>query len=271
MLVTPIRPDTSKSYQSAFVPSLILERFCSNGSLTAYMSTETYANPYSVAAAGASERALFIRRTYIHVAMAILAFVGLEAVLWRIPSVVSFANAIYGKPLIFLGAWMGISWLANSMAYSQKSKGVQYLGLGLYTVFLAIIMMPMMMYAHYQFPGQDLLTKAAFMTLSIVAGITTVAFVTKKDFSFLGPIVMIGGFIALGMIVCGMLFGFNLGLWFSVGMVVLMAASILHTSSNMIHNYGTDQYIGAALALFSSIAMMFWYILRILMSLASSD
>jgi len=45
----------------------------------------------------------------------------------------------------------------------------------------------------------------------------------------------------------------------------LMAGSILYTTSSMVHRYSPDMYVGAALCLFSSIAMMFWYILRIFM------
>lgn len=229
------------------------------------MTTQTYAQPYSVAAAGASERALFIRRTYMHVALAILGFVALSAVLWRMPAAVQFSASIAGKPLILLAAWLGISWLANSMAYSRTSRAVQYGGLALYTILVAVIFLPMMMYAHYRFGGEQLLAKAAFMTISLFLGLTAVAMVTKKDFSFLAPMLMIGGFVALGLIVCGMLFGFDLGLWFSLGMVVLMAGSILHTTSSMVHRYSTDMYVGAALCLFSSIAMMFFYILRMFM------
>jgi FtsH-binding integral membrane protein len=232
------------------------------------MTSQAYAQPYSVASAGASERALFIRRTYMHVALAILGFVALSAVLWRMPAAVQFSASIAGKPLILLGAWLGISWLANSMAYSRTSRAVQYGGLALYTVLISVIFLPMMMYAHYapQFAGQQLLAKAAFMTISLFFGLSAVAVVTRKDFSFLAPIIMVGGFVALGLIVCGMLFGFDLGLWFSVGMVALMAASILHTTSSMVHRYSTDMYVGAALCLFSSIAMMFFYILRIFMN-----
>ena len=74
----------------------------------------------------------------------------------------------------------------------------------------------------------------------------------------------IGFFIAIGLIVAGMIFGFNLGLWFSVGMVVLASGSILYQTSNMVHKYSEDQYVGASLGLFASLMLLFWYILSIL-------
>ena len=230
------------------------------------MNNESYASSYSVAQAGADERALFIRRTYMHVALAILAFVGLSALFWRIPAVVSLSAGLLGKPIILLVAGMGVSWLANSMAYSQTSRAGQYLGRGRYTLLVAFIFVPVMMMAHYQFPNEGILEKSAYMTLALFAGLTAISFTTKKDFNFLGPILTLGFFIALGLIACGMIFGFSLGIWFSFGMVALCAGSILFTTSNMIRHFPSDMYVGAALSLFAGIAMMFWYILQIFMS-----
>jgi FtsH-binding integral membrane protein len=38
-----------------------------------------------------------------------------------------------------------------------------------------------------------------------------------------------------------------------------------------LHHYRTDQYVAASLALFASVALLFWYILRIMISLNSRD
>jgi uncharacterized protein len=93
-------------------------------------------------------------------------------------------------------------------------------------------------------------------------------FITKKDFSFLGGILTIGGFIALGLIVCSAIFGFTLGLIFSVVMVAFAAAAILYDTSKIMHNYATHQYVAASLELFASVALLFWYVLQVVMSLS---
>ena len=120
---------------------------------------------------------------------------------------------------------------------------------------------------HYE----GIIMKAALATLALLLGLTFVAFTTKKDFSFLGSFLKIGSFIALGLIAMQLLpipglGGFDLGLWFSIGMVVLASGSILYNTSNMIHHYRTDQYVAASMGLFASVALLFWYILRIFMS-----
>lgn len=74
------------------------------------------------------------------------------------------------------------------------------------------------------------------------------------------------GFLALGVIVCAILFGFQLGFWFSVAMLVFAGFAVLYQTSAVIHQYGNSQYVAAALGLFAAIALMFWYILQILLA-----
>jgi len=122
-------------------------------------------------------------------------------------------------------------------------------------------------------PYEGLVFKAGLLTGALVAGISLVAFTTKKDFSFLGGFLKIGGFIIMGLIVLSFIPGINLdlGVWFSAAMVIFASISVLYTTSNIIHQYNTNQYVAASLGLFASVALLFWYILRILMSFANND
>jgi FtsH-binding integral membrane protein len=54
--------------------------------------------------------------------------------------------------------------------------------------------------------------------------------------------------------------------WFSAAMIVLACGYILYDTSNVLHHYRTDQYVAAAVALFASVALLFWYVLRIMMA-----
>ena len=100
-----------------------------------------------------------------------------------------------------------------------------------------------------------------------------VAFVTKKLTSpFLAAArwLMYGSILALVAIIAGAIFGFQLGTFFSVAMVGFAGAAILDDTSNVLRNFPEDRYVAAALQLFSSVALMFWYVLRLVMSLNSS-
>lgn len=229
--------------------------------------TSGYANPYVVAAAPATERAEFIRRTYVHLAGAIAVFVLLEMILLKQPWAESFSTMMLGNWWVVLLAFIGVSWIADRFAQSAVSKSTQYMGLGLFVVAEAIVFLPILYLAAFKVGG-DVIPKAGILTGALFAGLTVVAFTTKKDFSFLGGFLKIAFIVALALIALSFIpaFPINLGTWFSAAMVLIAAGSVLYTTSNIIHHYRPDQYVGASLALFSAVALMFWYILRILMS-----
>ena len=215
-------------------------------------------------------RANFIKRTYVHLAGAIAAFAVIETLLLKSGISDSFVSMLAGSRwswLIVLGAFMLVSTVANNWAHSGMSREKQYMGLGLFVVAEAVIFMPLIYMALARDPSGTLLQNAAIVTAALVAGLTFTAFSTKINFSFMGRFLMIGGFVALGMIVASMLFGFSLGLWFSGAMIIFAAASVLYSTSNIIHEYHTEQYVAASLALFSSVGLLFWYILQFMMSM----
>lgn len=230
--------------------------------------TTGYANPYVVADAAPSERAAFIRSTYLHLGFAILAFIGIEWVLLQQEWVPAFVSKMTGGMgwLVVLGAFMGVSWLANSMAMSATSKGAQYAGLILYVVAEAVIFLPLLFIAAFYAKDPLVIAKAGVTTAFIFGGLTFAAFATGKDFSFLRGFLMVGGFVALGIIVVSIIFGFSLGTIFAGAMAIFASVSILYSTSNVIHHYRTDQAVAASLSLFAGVALLFWYILRIFLA-----
>ena len=218
-----------------------------------------------VAEASSIEQATFYKKTYHHVAMAILSFIVVETLLLRIVPQDLILSMMSTKFiwLFVIGAFWLASMLSDRLAFSPD-RNTQYMGLGLYVFIEAIIFMPMITIATL-YSGSEMLIQAALITFFLFAGLTATVFLTKTDFSFLRTGLIIGGFISLGLIIVGAIFGFNLGLWFSVGMVVLASGSILYQTSQLKYNYSTNQYVGASLQLFASIMLLFWYILRILM------
>jgi FtsH-binding integral membrane protein len=230
--------------------------------------------PMTAAESAASERAAFIRRTYGHLAGAILAFIALEAVLLQVVDprdVFGLLATSSWSWLFVLLAFMAAGWVAQMWAQSQTSRAMQYLGLSLYVVIEALIFLPLLMLAVYATRDPTVIPTAGILTLAVFGGLTLSVFVTKKDYSFLAPILSIGTLIALGVIIAGIAFGFSLGLLFSFAMVALMSGFILYDTSNVLHHYRTDQHVAASLALFASVATLFWYILRIVMAFSSRD
>ena len=232
-----------------------------------------FTNPYavgSVSELAEESRAQFIRKTYGHLAGAIALFVLLEAVFFSIglhTVVLSLLGTSRFSWLIVLGLFMGVSWLAEKWANNGASQGMQYAGLGLYTLAEAVIFLPLITMAVLMTGDLSLLIQAGMVTFAMVLGISAVALTTRKDFSFLGGILKVGGFVALGLIVLSFFLPITLGFWFSAAMVVFASGCILYNTSNLIHRYEPGQHVAAALSLFASVALLFWYVLQLLMRL----
>jgi FtsH-binding integral membrane protein len=221
--------------------------------------------PRPVAALGAEERSAFIVRTYAHLYGAIVAFTLLETLLFATGLARVIAGALLGTSwLLVLGGFIVVSWLATHVAHRASSPAAQYAALAGYVVAEAIIFVPMLFVAQFYAPGT--IQSAALVTLVGFALLTAVAMWTRQDLSFLEGIIRWGMAVALLLVVSGVIFGFELGPMFSVAMIGLAGAAILYDTSNVLHHYPEDRYVGASLELFASVALMFWYVLRLFLS-----
>lgn len=212
-----------------------------------------------------ADRSTFVMRTYLHLFGAIMAFTAIEVGIFssgmaeRIFAAVAATNW-----LLILGAFVLVSWIATRMANTAASLPAQYLALGIYVVAEALIFVPLLYIADHYAPGA--IQSAAICTMLGFGGLTFVAWGTRKDFSFLRGILWWAGVSAMVAIVASIIFGFELGTLFCVSMVTLAGASILYDTSNIIRHYPEDRYVSASLQLFASVALMFWYVLRIFLN-----
>lgn len=214
---------------------------------------------------GVDARSTFITRTYNHLFAAIIGFVLVEMFFFTTGLAAVMARAMLGTSwLLVLGAFVVVSWLATRTASQSTSLGAQYLALAGFVVAEAIIFVPLLFIAQ-TYAGGGVIESAALVTLLGFGALTAIAFWTRKDFSFLSALLRWAGVLALVAIVAAVLFGFQLGTWFSVAMIGLAGAAILYDTSNVIHHFPEDRYVAAALTLFASVAMMFWYVLRFFM------
>lgn len=211
-------------------------------------------------------RASFVRKTYLNLALALLAFGVLEAFLlnWQ-PAIALAQYMTQGYAWILVMAlFIGASYLANSWSLNANSLGLQYAGLTLYVGINAIIFLPLMLIAEAIAP--DAIVQAGILTGAMTAGLTCVAIFTKTDFSFMRSSIITISWVALGVIVCAVLFKFELGTWFSLAMIALASASILYETSMIFKRYDTNQYVAAAMGLFASVILLYFYILRLLLA-----
>jgi uncharacterized protein len=232
----------------------------------------------AVATLGVSDRVAFLRRTYGHLGVALLAWAGLTAVLFRVFPEVSarfsmwaFGNGNFNLLLVMI-AFMGIGYVANRLAFSETSRGLQYLGLGISVVLESVLLQPMLWIVVIRsgygakWDPMVMLSQAGLVTAAIFIGLTLTVFITRKDFSFLRGILTTASFAAIGLVGASLLFGFTLGALFSAAMILLMAGYILYQTSLMMEKFPPTQHVAAALMLFTSITTLFWYVLRLFLS-----
>jgi len=219
--------------------------------------------------ASETDRASFVGKVYTHVAAAVAAFLAFETVLFVTGVAKTMEDFFFrgggGRWMLMLGGVMVIQWFASNAARDLLNPSRQYLGLFGSAFGQSLIFAPFLSYVFAQDGGSTTVAQAAIITLIGFAMLTGIGLFTRKDLSFLRPIVMWGFGLALLAIVGGIIFNFSLGLWFSVAMIGLSGAAILFQTQDVVKRYPIGSHVAAAIGLFSSLMTMFWYVLRLMM------
>jgi FtsH-binding integral membrane protein len=233
--------------------------------------------PGAVATLGVSDRVAFLRKTYSTLGAALIAWAGLTYVIFRFAQQFSFSFskwALTGRFnwFIVIALFMVTGYIAEKLARSGASRGVQLLGLGLEVGAWSMLLQPILWVLFLKFAGTNtdplkILGEAVVITMAIFIGLTATVFLTKKDFSFMRGALAIGTFAALGVILASLIFGFQLGAIFCGAMILLMAGYILFQTSIIMKEFPPTHHIAAALLLFGTVATLFWYVLQFLMEM----
>jgi hypothetical protein len=224
----------------------------------------------TAAQAPVSARVAFIKRTYLHLAGAMLAFVGIEAGLM----LSGIGDQLIKNVFVMPAAWIGLLLLfiiggmaAKYMALYSRNVGIQYAGLAMYILLECAVFLPLLTIASSpQFRGSPMVPlQAGVVTLAVFGALTVAVFVSGRDFSFMGPFLWVATTLAIVGVIIGIFMGFTPAYGICLLFVGLTAGWIIYHTSNVIHQYGTNQHVAAALFLFASIATLFWYVIQIFM------
>lgn len=209
-------------------------------------------------------RSRFMTRVYGLVLGGIGAFMALEYFLFSTGIAETIAELVIDTNwLIILGGFMVVSWLANNLGDGRKPRSTQLAGYFLLIGANALLFAAPLWIANQFYEG--VITQAAVLSVLAFAGLSLIAITTSKDFSFLRSVLMWGGVLALALIVGSVIFSVALGLWFSVAMIGFAGAAILYSTQRVYRSYPPDMEIAAAMNLLSSLALLFWYVLQLLM------
>lgn len=228
-----------------------------------------YASTTPVIHADEQTRASFLVRVYQHLGLAVAAFIAFETLLFLSGLAEGMYNFLAGGRgfawLLILGGFMIVGNLATRSAHNLDNVGAQYGGLFGMAAIESLIFAPFLYYV-FNAPGAGgslTVGSAAVVTGIGFGGLTAIGLLTRKDLSFLRPLIMWGSLVAIGLIVAAVLFGFQLGVVFTIAMIGLAGASILYQTQSIMRTYPEWAHVGAAVSLFASLMMLFWYVLRL--------
>jgi len=228
-----------------------------------------YASTNPVIYADEQTRASFLVRVYQHLGLAVAAFIAFETLLF----LSGIAEGLYDflarsggfAWLLILGGFLIVGNLATRSAHNLENVGAQYGGLFGMAAIESLIFAPFLYYV-FNYPGAGgslAVGSAAVVTGIGFAGLTAIGLLTRKDLSFLRPLIMWGSFVAIGLILAAVLFSFQLGVVFTIAMIGLAGASILYQTQTILRSYPEWAHVGAAVSLFASLMMLFWHVLRL--------
>ncbi|HMQ24563.1 MAG TPA: Bax inhibitor-1 family protein [Acidimicrobiales bacterium] len=226
------------------------------------------AQPYSIPVASLDEetRADFMVKVYQHLVAALIAFIAFETLLFATGAAEGLFDLVYGSGgawLLVLGGFMVVNWLATAAAHDLANPGRQYAGLFALAGAEALIFAPFLYYVFNEGGGTATVASAAVITVLGFAGLTVVGLVTRRDLSFMRPLLLWAGVMSLVLIVAALLFGLELGVWFTLGMIALAGGAIIYQTQTIMRHYPPEAYVGASIQLFASVMLLFWYVLRL--------
>lgn len=220
-----------------------------------------FQQPHAVAAADApvAERVDFLRKTYTWLLMGILGFCGTVWAVGNVPAVGDLAMRVVTlNPLVTLLLLFGASYAVHAVAERSPINVVAYAA---YVVMFGLLIGPWIAISN-----ADAVSQAAMITALIFVGLTSYVFVKGHDFSFLGGILSIVLFGMIAVALAGWLFGFSIGIWFSVLGALLFAGYILYDTSRILHHYPSTAHVTAAVVLFVDVVLLFKHLLVLLNS-----
>ncbi|MDP6929102.1 MAG: Bax inhibitor-1 family protein [Planctomycetota bacterium] len=209
-----------------------------------------------------AEKAAFLQRTYSLLLAGILAF---AATLWAagsVPVVASMARGLWSMGWIgCMLVIMGGGYAVRALASKTPINLIAYFA---YVFLFGLLLAPLVLFAAQM---EGVLSQASMVTALVFTGLTGYVFISGKDFSFIGGICSIGCMALLGCLLAGWLFGFDLGLWFSVLGVLIFSGMVLYDTSRVLHHYPTTAHVRAAIELFVSLIILFQYVVMMLVNL----
>lgn len=203
-----------------------------------------------------AERATLVRRTYSLVFVSVLFTIAGSMFALSQPSLL---QAVAAHPIISMLAMFA------PLLIALRARDAFPANIGLVLLFtfaVGVVISPVLYVYGQQKPG--LITQAAILTIGAFGVLTAYAFTSRRDFSAWGSFFTVGLWVLIGTSLLNLFFkNAAMDLWLA-GVTVLVFSGLLVFDTWRIRNqYGPNDYVPAAVAIYLDLLNLFMAILRI--------
>jgi modulator of FtsH protease len=145
------------------------------------------------------------------------------------------------------------------------------LGVGLllgFTLFMGVILGPLLKVALGLANGGQLVMLAAGGTAATFFGLATVATTTKRDFSVLGNFLMVGVIVVMLAVLANLFLASPVLHLVICGVFVILSSMLILYHLNAVVNGGETNYVSATLSIYIAVYNLFTSLLQILMAVS---
>lgn len=230
----------------------------------------TAAPPLPIDGVVADVRLTYVRRMYGYLMVGIGSLVAIEVLLFATGLGHAFADRIIawdylGWPLV-LGGYTLLTWIATSFAEGPDEHGTHRIAYAMLIAAEVLLLTPVLGLAFALPELQGTVGQAAAISTLGFIGLSGIAITSARDFTFLGSVVRWAAVVGVLLIVVALFVGFTLAAWFSVAMIAVAGGAILWETQQVLRTHYEGTEFAAAMKLFSSVTLLFWYVLRLLMA-----
>ncbi len=203
-------------------------------------------------------KAQMLQKTYLFVLLGIGVFAGTIALVPEVTFLQKIMVGLYSSPWIAILALLIVGFGVRAVA---EKPGIGVIGFVLYAAFMGLMIAPAALLG-----PAGTTAMAAIITASVFIGLTIYVFVSKADLKWMGGFLAMGLFGMIGVSIAGLLFGFHVGVWYSLAGAMLFSGYILYDTSRLLHSRATAKPLPFAIELFTDVVLLFMYILSLLNS-----
>ena len=211
----------------------------------------------TVAVRTGTERATLVRRTYALVLVSVVVTMLGAAFGLSQPRLMQAVAEHYILALIamFVPLWMAMR------ARTQFPRNIAFTLI--FTFVEGIIISPLVFL--YGSKNPALIWQAGGLTLSTFGVLTAYAWISRRDFSALGAFFSVGLWVLIATSLINLFFRSPLAsLWISAGTVLVFSGLLIFDTWRLRNQFGPDDYVQAAVAIYLDLLNMFLAILNLL-------